>query len=194
MEKAVSEIGLGATEWEEVAADREQWKRLIKGYGEPAVTEKSTRKGRVGIRRSSRLRNKSSNSSSSSNRNRNRNISNSRRTVVDWRKPALYLIGGMSIHNQCIDTQRMYAKYLAWVSAGSPAIFPATTATTTTTTTATTQTQAAATTVRFVSATAATTATSTATATATSAPRTAAEIAACFTVLPRPPLGDISNL
>ena len=84
----------------------------------------------------------------------------------------------------------MYAKYLAWVSAGSPAIFPAATATTTTT--ATTQTQAAATTVRFVSATAATTAT--ATATATSAPRTAAEIAACFTVLPRPPLRDISNL
>ena len=42
----------------------------------------------------------------------------------------------------------MYAKYLAWVSAGSPAIFPATTPTTT-------QTQAAATTVRFVSATAA---------------------------------------
>ena len=81
----------------------------------------------------------------------------------------------------------MYAKYLAWVSAGSPAIFPATTTTTTTT-----QTQAAATTVRFVSATAATTATSTAT--ATSAPRTAAEIAACFTVLPRLPLGDISNL
>ena len=43
MEKAVSEIGLGVTEWEKVAADREQWKRLIKGYGEPAVTEKSTR-------------------------------------------------------------------------------------------------------------------------------------------------------
>ena len=175
-----------------MAADREQWKRLIKGYGEPAVTEKSTRKGRVGTRFSSRLRNSSSNSSSNRNINRNRNSSNSRRTVVDWRKPALYLIGGMSIHNQCIETQRMHAKYLAWVSAGSPAIFPTTTATTTTTTT--TQTQAAATTVRFVSATAATTATATATATATSAPRTAAEIAACFTVLPRPPLGDISNL
>ena len=82
----------------------------------------------------------------------------------------------------------MYAKYLAWVSAGSPAIFPATATTTTTTTTTT---QAAATAVRFVSATAATTAT----ATATSAPRTVAEIAACFTVLPpRPPLRDISNL
>ena len=131
MEKAVSEIGLGVTEWEEVAADREQWKRLIKGYGEPAVTEKSTRKGRVGTRFSSRLRNSSS----------------SRRTVVDWRKPALYLIGGMSIHNQCIDTQRMYAKYLAWVSAGSPAIFPATTTATTITTTPTTITTIATTTI-----------------------------------------------
>ena len=44
----------------------------------------------------------------------------------------------MSIHNQCIDTQRMYAKYLAWVSAGSPQTTTTTTTTTTTITTTTT--------------------------------------------------------
>ena len=54
MDKAVSEIGLGVTEWEEVAADREQWRRLIKGYGEPACI---------------------SNSSNNSNSNSNSNIS-----------------------------------------------------------------------------------------------------------------------
>jgi hypothetical protein len=45
----------------------------------------------------------------------------------------LYMIGGVSLHNQQLATQRMYAQYVAWKSAG----FSATTTTHQPTTTTT---------------------------------------------------------
>jgi hypothetical protein len=35
MEKAVDAMGLGVTGWVEVAADRAQWRALVRQYGEP---------------------------------------------------------------------------------------------------------------------------------------------------------------
>ena len=68
MEKAVQAIGLGVTEWVEVAADRVQWRALVRQYGEP--------EGEVKNNKSNNNNNNNSNSSNS-NSNSNSNSSSS---------------------------------------------------------------------------------------------------------------------
>ena len=63
MEKAVHAIGLGVTEWVEVAADRAKWRALVRQYGEPEGEVKSN--------------NNNNNNSNSSNSNSNSNSSSS---------------------------------------------------------------------------------------------------------------------
>ena len=88
-EKAIQSAGLTLENWSVAAANRAQWGALVN-------PERAERERLLGKRSSnnsssnSSSNNNSSNNSSSSNRNinRNRNSSNSRRTAVDWRKPA----------------------------------------------------------------------------------------------------------
>ncbi len=69
MEKAAQEIGLGVTARAEVAADRAQWRALVRqyGYGEPEGGVKNNQSNNNNNNNNSNSSNSNSNNSSSSN-------------------------------------------------------------------------------------------------------------------------------